>query len=130
MLYRDLNLTKVAADNSDTKVDGATFEVYGPFDTNTVTSADLTSDKLVGTYKTENGQISIPNLLWFKSYVIVETAAGQGYELDGAAATSKETAITEGKFTIGGDSFTGWVLKIPGDHFHGENGEYYSIQYP
>ena len=113
VLYRDLNLTKVAADNSDTKVDGATFEVYGPFDTNTVTSADLTSDKLVGTYKTENGQISIPNLLWFKSYVIVETAAGQGYELDGAAATSKETAITEGKFTIGGDSFTGWVLKIP-----------------
>ena len=126
MLYRDLTLTKVAADDPDIKVEGATFAVYGPFDSDDKAKAtDLSamSPKFTGTTD-ENGEVTFKDLLWFKSYVIVETSTGQGYELDGATATEADAASTEiretANYTVkieGKDesvSRPGWVLGIPG----------------
>ena len=129
VLYRDLTLTKVAADDPDTKVEGATFAVYGPFDSDDKAKAtDLSamSPKFTGTTD-ENGEVTFKNLLWFKSYVIVETSTGQGYELDGATATEADAASTEiretANYTVkitGEDGSVrsvtrpGWVLGIPG----------------
>ena len=128
VLYRDLNLTKEAADDPNTPVEGATFAVYGPFNSDEeARNADLNSMQPKWTGKTgSDGTVTFSDLLWFKAYVIVETSTAPGYELAGAEATSN---TAEGSTEIGEvmpealtvpnqDGTTtkcpGWVLGIPG----------------
>lgn len=109
VLYRDLQITKTAADDSETMLEGAEFEIYGPFDAGEVTgenvSSLLTEENLAGSYTTDaSGEICAEDLLWFKEYVIVETKAAQGYELDGATASGENISAL-------GDNM--WLLGVP-----------------
>ena len=128
VLYRNLVVTKEAADDPNTPVEGATFAVYGPFDSDEeARNANLNSMQPKWTGKTgSDGTVTFSDLLWFKAYVIVETSTAPGYELAGAEATSN---TAEGSTEIGEvmpealtvpnqDGTTtkcpGWVLGIPG----------------
>ncbi|HIV22995.1 MAG TPA: Cna B-type domain-containing protein [Candidatus Merdiplasma excrementigallinarum] len=128
VLYRNLVVTKEAADDPNTPVEGATFAVYGPFNSDEeARNADLNSMQPKWTGKTgSDGTVTFSDLLWFKAYVIVETSTAPGYELAGAEATSN---TAEGSTEIGEvmpealtvanqDGTTtkcpGWVLGIPG----------------
>ena len=78
VLYRDLTITKQAQDDPSTKIEGARFTVYGPFDTSTISSNDLTEENIVknpdgGNQFTtdDDGKITVSDLLWYKYYVIV-----------------------------------------------------------
>ena len=109
VLYRDLQITKTAADDSETMLERAEFEIYGPFDAGEVTgenvSSLLTEENLAGSYTTDaSGEICAEDLLWFKEYVIVETKAAQGYELDGATASGENISAL-------GDNM--WLLGVP-----------------
>lgn len=112
--YRDLVITKKTEDGRP--IQGVTFKVYGPFANTTVDASQLNEDNLVGTYTTENGSVTVPDLLWYQNYVIVENDAPVGYELDvdSASATSEETT----SFTPVEDGIDGkpaWVLGVPDD---------------
>ena len=111
--YRTLTIQKQAADDAGTKVAGAGFEVYGPFDKGTAANANLAGLKPVakGTTGTDGRLTFSEKLLWFKEYVIVEKTAAEGYSLDGATAVKDQS----GKVNVTqiGDSAK-WVLGIPG----------------
>ena len=111
--YRTLTIQKQAADDAGTKVAGAEFEVYGPFEEGTAANANLTGLEPVAEGKTEtDGRLAFSEkLLWFKEYVIVEKTAAEGYSLDGA--TAAEDPSGKVNVTQIGDSAK-WVLGIPG----------------
>ena len=94
-MERDLEITKVAADDSEVVLEGAKFEVYGPFNENQGTAASgdklkFTLDNGVYTLDSEgtvtelvtdeNGKIKISGLNWWKEYVIKETTTAEGYD--------------------------------------------------
>ena len=107
MLHRDLKITKTAADDPNTKINGAQFSVYGPFAAGTGASADLTKLKPVFTGPTEgDGTLLVPGLQWFSEYVIVETAAAGGYDLKDAAASGTNIEAVDGQENT-------WLLKVP-----------------
>ena len=120
-LHRDLTIEKTAADDANTKVEGATFNVYGPFEEGTAAKQNI--DKLIKDGKSvatgttgDDGSVRIENLLWFKEYIIVETDPSSGYTVEGAGAgidygTGTVTPIT------GEDG--AWVLEIPDEKFTG-----------
>lgn len=112
--YRDLELTKTAADDPGTKVGGAQFTVYGPFAENKeITAADLTEENKVGTYATdENGKLTVPDLYWYQNYVVVEDSTAAGYDLAGAQATGAAGTNIE-SISIGNSP--AWLLKTPAD---------------
>ena len=128
VLYRNLVVTKEAADDPDTPVEGATFAVYGPFDSDEeARNANLNSMQPKWTGKTgSDGTVTFSDLLWFKAYVIVETSTAPGYELAGAEATSNTAegsteigeVMPEALTVLNQDGTTtkcsGWVLGIPG----------------
>ena len=105
VLYRDLEITKQSELPAADPVDDAEFEIYGYFDEGEGATADLSKMKPIYSGKTENGKITVRDLLWFKEYVIVEKTAAPGYELDGAEAEGSENIekLGEGK----------WLLEIP-----------------
>lgn len=105
VLCRDLKITKQSELPSADPVDGAQFAIYGPFDEGEGKNADLTKMQPVYSGRTENGTFTAEDLKWFKEYVIVETGAAQGYEIDGADASGNENVekIGEGR----------WLLNIP-----------------
>ena len=108
--YRTLTIQKRAADNAGVAVEGAEFEIYGPFEEGTAANAALTADKLVATKKTdESGRVSFDNLLWFMEYVIVEKTPADGYSLEDAAASGQSGVVQVSQI---GD-FAKWVLHIP-----------------
>lgn len=118
VLYRNVTLHKVAADNHDIPVKGATFTLYGPFDTQAeanAADADELKRKTIGTYTSdENGDVALGNLNWFQYYLIEETSSGDGFLLDGAEAASTDGVIDD--YT--GNAITGkpvWVLTVPVD---------------
>lgn len=113
--YRDLEIHKTATDDTATKVEGAQFTVYGPFaDNHTVTTADLTEKNKVATGKTDaNGSLTVENLLWYQSYVIVEDSTAAGYELDGAAAEGINGTNIE---SIKLGEKPAWLLETPDDN--------------
>ncbi len=119
VLYRDLTITKQAQDDPNTKIEGAKFTVYGPFDTSTISNDDLTEENIVknpegGDQFTTNadGQITVPDLLWYKYYVIVEEEASTGYELDSAQAAEAETTTNLTAYD-GVSGKPAWILGIP-----------------
>ncbi len=108
--YRTLTIQKRAADDASVAVEGAEFEIYGPFAEGTAEKAELTEKNLVGTGKTDaNGRVSFGNLLWFMEYVIVEKTPADGYSLEGAAASGQSGVVRVSQI---GDSAK-WVLHIP-----------------
>lgn len=107
-LHRNVIITKEAADDQNTKLSGATFTVYGPFDIDDeITKDDLSNGKEYTTG--EDGTVTIPGLLWFKKYVIVETGHPEGYEETGATASGNNIVPLEGVDNA-------WVLNVPGIH--------------
>lgn len=113
--YRDLIITKTAEDS--TPIQGVEFKVYGPFADTTVDAAQLNESNLVGTYKTgQDGKVTVPNLLWYQNYVVVEESAPVGYELDADSASATSENTTD--FTPVEDGINGnpaWVLGVPDD---------------
>ena len=124
MMYRKLELEKVATDDENTKIEGAKFEVYGPYDDSTLgtthTAASGSALKFSGSdgvYELDpngtvtqlvtdaNGKISISGLNWWKEYDIKEVEAGAGYQVAGATVTAAaaDTQINDlgdGVFTL------------------------------
>lgn len=120
---RDLEITKVAADNRNDKVEGATFKVYGPYDNAEEEWSEKDDYTLLKT--DENGEASASDLLWFKEYVIVEVdptevdETDNGYEAASAATISKTNEITAWK--DGGNKEIGrWILNVPADTVKGD----------
>ena len=118
VLYRDLTITKQAQDDPNTKIEGAKFTVYGPFDTSVISNDDLTEKNIVKNpegsdqFTTDaDGQITVPDLLWYKYYVIVEEEASTGYELDSARAAAADT--TDLTAYDGLEDKPAWILGIP-----------------
>ncbi|OUQ48606.1 Spy0128 family protein [Lachnoclostridium sp. An118] len=111
--YRDLEITKVADDDPNEFIEGAQFTVYGPFDEK-AESYEL--NEKVGTYTTDSdGKVTVPNLLWYKKYIIVETGADAGSEAEGYLLTG-----ATGKATVPGTDIENlenekpaWVLGVP-----------------
>ena len=124
-MYRELQITKVAQDNTSLKLEGAEFQIYGPYDdtysTETNKKVDPTDedaplkfkevkgsdDKVlyyeldpegtVDTLKTNaDGQILVKGLNWWKEYIVKETKVPEGYEQDGATVTATDTPTGEG----------------------------------
>lgn len=121
VLYRDLTITKQAQDDPSTKIEGARFTVYGPFDTSTISSNDLTEENIVknpdggNQFTTDaDGKITVSDLLWYKYYVIVEEEASTGYELDSAQAAAAETTTNLTSYD-GVSGKPAWLLGIPDD---------------
>lgn len=115
VLYRNVTISKVAADDGITPVPGAEFKVYGPFaSVEEANTAALDQSNLVGTYTTDTqGQASLGELNWFQAYVIVETKTGAGFRLDGARASNDQAVISD--YTGSGTTNPAWVLGIPED---------------
>lgn len=137
--YRDLVITKTTEDNQP--ISGVEFKVYGPYDSDSISRADLTDDKLVKpsaadnetaseisalsgdgetdstTFTTDNeGKVTIPNLLWYKYYVIVEDSAPEGYELDVKSAQATEGVGTNvQELDKDAEKKPAWILGIPDD---------------
>ena len=108
---RDLKITKAAEDG--TKIEGASFTVYGPFAKDEITAADLIEDNKEGNGTTNaNGEVVFENLLWYQNYVIVEDGTAAGYRLDGASASGGNGTNME---ALSIDGKTAWLLKIPSD---------------
>ncbi len=125
-MVRDLEITKVAKDDPDnTAIKGAEFQIYGPFNEGAGTEASedplkftkaadgsyaLDGSGRVTTLVTDaNGKIKVTGLNWWKEYVIKETKAAAGYNIEGVTASadaSAGTVITNNK----DNSFT---LKLP-----------------
>ncbi len=121
VLYRDLKITKQAQDDPNTKIEGAKFTVYGPFDTRDINSSDLTEENIVknpdggNQFTTDShGQITVSDLLWYKYYVIVEDEASTGYELDSAQASATENTTNLTEYN-GVKDKPAWILGIPDD---------------
>ena len=115
VLYRNVTISKVAADDGITPVPGAEFKVYGPFaSVAEANTAALDQSNLVGTYTTDaRGRASLGELNWFQAYVIVETKTGAGFRLDGARASNDQNVISD--YTGSGTTNPAWVLGIPTD---------------
>lgn len=115
VLYRNVTISKVAADDGITAVPGAEFKVYGPFaSVEEAKTAALDQSNLVGTYTTDaKGRASLGALNWFQAYVIVETKTGAGFRLDGARASNDQNVISNYKGR--GTTNPAWVLGIPTD---------------
>ena len=115
VLYRNVTISKVAADDGITPVPGAEFKVYGPFaSVEEANTAALDQSNPVGTYTTDaKGQASLGELNWFQAYVIVETKTGAGFRLDGARASNDQNVISN--YTGRGTTNPAWVLGIPTD---------------
>lgn len=114
VLYRNVTISKVAADDGITPVPGAEFKVYGPFaSVKEANTAALDQSNLVGTYTTDaKGRASLGELNWFQAYVIVETKTGAGFRLDGARASNDQNVISN---YTGSGTNPAWVLGIPTD---------------
>ena len=114
VLYRNVTISKVAADDGITAVPGAEFKVYGPFaSVKEANTAALDQSNLVGTYTTDaKGRASLGELNWFQAYVIVETKTGAGFRLDGARASNDQNVISN---YTGSGTNPAWVLGIPTD---------------
>ena len=113
VLQRNLVINKQAAGDPQTKVQGAVFDLYGPFATvDEANAATLNASKLLRTVTTDqNGEADFGNINWFQVYVIVERQAGDGYKLDGASAANNDGVLSNYK----GNSTTNpaWVLDVP-----------------
>lgn len=105
VLYRNLQLTKTAADDSDAKIEGAEFTIYRVDEYDADGNPVNYVNNEVGTYTTDaNGLATAENLYWFKEYVIKETKAADGYDIQGAeAAGANIESLGEGT----------WLLKVP-----------------
>ena len=132
MMERDLEIAKLSSDASQDPVEGAEFQMFGPFDENkaasggtllkfsAVTDEDDTIlyyvyDPAEGTVDTlvtdANGKISVKGLNWWKEYVITETKAAPGYELTDAAASADSTSGAKIRALDGAEH--SWVLELP-----------------
>ena len=117
VLVRNLELYKLdAVTEEHTPIEGATFNVYGPFEKDEAKNATLSDTNLVGTKTTDaDGKITFEDLYFLQEYVIVETAPATGYSLDNlsASATTEGTIVEETTVTIDGTEYKAWILKLP-----------------
>ena len=121
VLQRNLTLHKVAQQDSTKNLAGATFQIYGPFDTvEQANTAALTAENLVATVTTDDdGKAVVQNLNWFQNYVIVETASADYYQLDGAAASNTDGVLSA--YTGTAAQGPAWVLGVPDDSVTNQN---------
>lgn len=123
VLYRDVTISKVAADNDTTAVKGAKFTVYGPFASEADANAATldSTNKLKEVTTDENGKAELGELNWFQYYVIVETETASAFRLDGAQASSDENVIQE--YTGTSTTNPAWVLTVPENTVNESNQE-------
>ena len=92
-MVRELEIIKVAEDNIDLPIEGATFKIYGPFEEGEGTAID--ASKLLDTVTTDaEGKAVVTGLNWWKEYVIEEVEAGPGYDKDGIKAWAPASSGT------------------------------------
>lgn len=105
-IKRDLTLTKIGKTTGE-EIEGAEFEIYGPFDHDAAITKDTVLGSAVATGTTdENGIIKVTGLQYFNKYVIKETKAGDGYSINGATAEGAN-------ITPVADADGLWVLNVP-----------------
>lgn len=84
--YRDVEVHKTDAVTGEA-LEGAVFNLYGPFETGEITSGMLTSAKLADTQTTDTqGNLTFGDTLYYQYYVIEEAAAAANYTPTGATA--------------------------------------------
>lgn len=131
MMYRELELEKVALDDPDVKVEGAKFMVYGPYDDSALPNKEdhspasgeaLTFSGSDGEYTldpegrvteletNEEGKIHITGLNWWKEYDVKETETAPGYKIGNAKASAADGSGTV--ITDRGDGV--FTLRVPG----------------
>ena len=130
-MFRQLELTKVAQDNENVKIEGAKFSVYGPYEDTSLegisdhtpaSGSALTFSGTKGNYTLDpdgtvtvletdaNGKIVINGLNWWKEYDVKEITAAPGYTISGATATADASVYTQ--ITDRGNGV--FTLKVPG----------------
>ena len=115
VLQRNLVINKQAADTGDS-VEGAEFQVYGPFDTETeALNADLSKLTPVTVKTGADGKANFTKLNWFQFYVIVESKPADGYKLDGAAGSSIDIGLKQYTGDYAGGC-PAWLLCVPDDN--------------
>lgn len=115
---RDLQITKTAADDPNTKVEGAVFAIYAVEDSELPGEGFSIDGKTpVATITTDENGEATAELLWFQKYVIVEQQAASGYELDDAVGygthMQKIQVTGAGGETGTVKDYPGWLLNIP-----------------
>lgn len=115
LLQRDLVLHKVRADDPDKFLQGASFEVYGPFaSVEEANQADLTQMQPCSSVVTDsNGTATVEGLNWFQVYVIVEEDCPFAYLLENAQATNADGVLKP--YTGTATDKPAWVLDVPDD---------------
>lgn len=115
ILNRNLVIEKISASDPTVKLQGAQFEIYGPFtDAAQANAAALDKDNLLTTVTTDqNGQAVVENLNWFNVYVIVEKQSAYSYQLEGAQAFNTDGVLEE--YQGSATENPAWVLNVPGD---------------
>ena len=126
-MERGLVITKVAADKPTELIEGAKYQVYGPFDEGEGTAASgspLTFTLTDGVYVLdengtvtelvtgEDGTLTIDGLNWWKEYVIKEIEAADGYDLTSGVTYTADSTATVGTVIEAIDETT-FVLKLP-----------------
>jgi len=128
IMKRGLEIKKMALDDPNFLIEGAEFQIYGPFAEGEGTAASgsplkftktTVDGKTVYTLDPEgtettlktgaDGTIAVEGLNWWKEYVVKETKAGDGFEIEGAVAEAPAASGTE-ITDLGNGTFT---LKIP-----------------
>ena len=127
-LFRELEITKVAADDGTTPIAGAKFSVYGPYEdtveypsqthqpasgsalkfSGSAGSYELNPEGTVTVLETDaNGKIVITGLNWWKEYDVKEVEAAPGYDIDGVSFSAGEgTNTTIKTYSDSPDVFT------------------------
>lgn len=115
ILNRNLVIEKISASDPTVKLQGAQFEIYGPFtDVAQANAATLDKDNLLTTVTTDqNGQAVAANLNWFNVYVIVEKQSAYSYQLEGAQAFNTDGVLEE--YQGNATENPAWILNVPGD---------------
>ena len=140
-MVRDLEITKVAADDSDSKIAGAKFSIYGPYKDTGLGYADGTLEKNAtsaalkfsgsnGVYALDpkgtvtvletdaNGKLTVTGLNWWKEYKIEEVDAPEAYKPISITATGDSSAYTQVSpvkdSETGETSKTSFWLRVPG----------------
>ncbi len=138
-MVRDLVITKVAKDDPNVRIPGAEFQIFGPFNEDKGTGAtgsplwfsgsdgvytyvsrrpgEQAPEDTTGLTQTlvtdKNGQISVSGINWWKEYVIKETKAAPGYNIEGATVEATAGYDTDVEAIKGEDGV--FVVKLPSE---------------
>lgn len=121
VLTRNLQIEKYAENDPTKPLEGAVFDIYGPFDTvEEANQAVLNNQTKLTTVTTDAyGKAEVKNLNWYQVYVIVESQSPDYYQLDGAKATNTDGVLVD--YTGNATENPAWIFNVPGKDVINEN---------